>query len=471
MSKRFQFLFRNCTPYIHGQFLNSSAGPRRSLINPVNGQLLCEYSETTLETLEAALLSSQSVTTEWADQPRYRRDCLLKLADRLEKHDHDLAVLESQQTGKPWSDALAEVTDTVDCFRHFAGYCDKHFGTAHLNAMTVREPLGVVALITSFNYPLMLTGWKLAPALAAGNRALVRPAPQTPLSTLALADLATGLLPPGVLNVLPGGSVEVSQALTDRTDKTSFTGSTRVGQEIMARLSKQLIPVTLECGGKNAVIVCEDADLASVVPQIASGAFSNAGQNCCAISRVLVHQSIHDAFLEALRESIKDWKPVYEESGELYGPLIDEKHYTRVKKTMEEYPENPVIVGELDTAKGGYFVPPTVYAHVEDNALLAQEEIFGPVLSILKPFKSLDEAIERVNQSKYGLAAGVFSQDYQKARKAASQIKAGMVWINMYNVTSNALPFGGTKLSGIGKDLGKTALDNFTFEKTVMVGP
>ncbi|KAI9277417.1 aldehyde dehydrogenase domain-containing protein [Sporodiniella umbellata] len=454
MSKRFQFLFRQSAPYIHGQFVSSSNGPRRQLINPVNEKVLCEYEETTMTQLDAALLSSHSVLG-W-DDPKYRRDCLLKLADQIARHDHDLAWLESQQTGKSVADALDEITDSVDCFRHFAGYCDKPLGTAlGMSSWTIREPIGVVALITSFNYPLMLAGWKLAPALAAGNCALLRPAPQTPLTSLALAELST--LPAGVLNVLPGGNIEVSQALIERADMTSFTGSTRVGQEIMTR-NVGLKPLVLECGGKNTVIVCKDADLDLAAVHIAGGAFSNAGQNCCAASRVLVHHSVHDAFLVCLQKHL-----------ECECPIIDSSHYARIKKIMADYPEKPVMVGLKK--EQGYFVPPTVYAHVEDNASIAQEEIFGPVLCILNPFDEVEEAIERANGTKYGLAAGVFSQNYQQAQKIAQTLKAGTVWINTYNSTNNALPFGGTKLSGLGKDLGKSALDSFTFEKTVMIAP
>ncbi|RCH90160.1 hypothetical protein CU097_009072 [Rhizopus azygosporus] len=474
MSKRFEFLFKtSVTPYIHGRFLKSHLGCERVLINPVNEERLCSYYETSIDQLEAALVSSRSVTEEWTSNHRYRRDCLLKLADRIAQHDHDLAVVESKQTGKPIQDALGEMSDVIDCFRHFAGYSDKLFGTTHdILTFTVREPLGTVGLITSFNYPLLLTGWKLAPALAAGNRALVRPAPQTPLSTLALADLATDVLPPGVLNVLPGGDVHVSQAITRRTDKTSFTGSTQVGQEIMRQVSETMTPITLECGGKNAVIICEDADLSRAASEVAAGAFSNAGQNCCAISRVLVHASVHDRFVEELRGHVQKWKPAvcddYQHDELLYGPLIDKRQYTRVRKYIQEYPQDPIMVGELSEEKG-YFVPPTVYANVQDDATLAQEEIFGPVLSILKPFETLDEAIERVNQSPYGLAFGIFSRDYEKTNRAARKVKAGMVWINTYNLTLPSLPFGGTKLSGFGKDLGKASLDEFTFEKTVMM--
>jgi acyl-CoA reductase-like NAD-dependent aldehyde dehydrogenase len=467
------------TPYIHGQFAKSTQNHVRKLINPSNKTVSVHVEETSPSQVEEALISAQdaSINSEWQANPKFRRDRILALAQKLELHEHDMAHIESLQTGKPLSDALYEVNDVIDCLRHFAGYADKVFGQSqqfqNMHTYTTRAPLGTVSLITSFNYPLLLTGWKLAPALAAGNCAIIKPAPQTPLSSLALADLATDILPAGVLNVLPGG-VEVSQTLIDRTDKTSFTGSTKVGQAIMRRAAGRLLPLTLECGGKNAAIVFEDADLSTTIEHITMGAFSNAGQNCCAISKVLVHKSIYNAFLDQLSKTVQSsWKATLDIENEdneyqLYGPLIDENQYNRVQQFLKG---RPFMTGEISTktATNGYFVPPTIYTNVADNALLATEEIFGPVLSILDPFESLDEAIHRLNQSQYGLAAGVFSTNLQKAHQAANRIKAGFVWVNTYNIMPPNMPFGGTKLSGVGKDLGQSALNEFTFEKSVMM--
>jgi acyl-CoA reductase-like NAD-dependent aldehyde dehydrogenase len=340
----------------------------------------------------------------------------------------------------------------------------------NMQAYTTREALGTVSLITSFNYPLLLTGWKLAPALAAGNCAIVKPAPQTPLSSLALAELSRDILPLGVLNVLPGG-VQVSQALIDTTDKTSFTGSTKVGQEIMRRASNKLTPLTLECGGKNAVIVCEDSNLDKAIEDIAMGAFSNAGQNCCAISRVLVHRSIYDTFLSKLTQHINHaWRSTMENDNgfNLYGPLIDENQHTRVINYVNNSSSSPYFTAKLPTNEG-YFVPPTIYSQVEDDDPLACEEIFGPILSVLKPFDDLDEAITRLNKSPYGLASGIFTNNLNKAHQASSKIQSGVVWVNMYNIMPPSLPFGGRNMSGIGKDLGKSALDEFSFEKSIMI--
>lgn len=470
------------SPYIHGQFVKPSSQHIRKLINPNDKSHLVNVHEASPSQVEEALVSAKGVpvTSEWQTNPKYRRDRLLALAQALEQHDHDMAHIESLQTGKPLGDSLYEISDVIDCLRYYAGYCDKFYGQSqalhNMHTYTSREPLGTVSLITSFNYPLLLVGWKLGPALAAGNAAIVKPAPQTPLSSLALAELATDILPPGVLNVLPGG-IDVSQTLVDKTDKTSFTGSTLVGQEIMRRAADRLLPLTLECGGKNAVIVCDDADLDKTADAVAMGAFSNAGQNCCAISRVFVHRSIYDAFLDKLASTVhSSWKATLDTAqGEneynQYGPLIDDNQYKRVLSYVEKSNQTPFLTGNISatTASQGYFVPPTIFANVHDNAPLATEEIFGPVLSVMQPFDHLDEAIQRVNQSVYGLASGVFSQDIRKAHKAANLIKAGFVWVNTYNIMPPSLPFGGRGLSGIGKDLGKSALDQFSFEKSVMM--
>ncbi|CEP07549.1 hypothetical protein [Parasitella parasitica] len=473
---------KQLSPYIHGRFVKPSSQHTQKLVNPNDKSHLVDVHEASPSQVQEAIVSAKgvSVNSEWQTNPRYRRDCLLALAQRLEQHEHDMAAIESLQTGKPLTDALCEISDVVDCLRFYAGYCDKLYGQSqalhNAHTYTSREPLGTVSLITSFNYPLLLVGWKLGPALAAGNAAIVKPAPQTPLSSLALADLATDILPPGVLSVLPGG-VRVAQSLMDGTDKTSFTGSTKVGQEIMRRAADRLLPLTLECGGKNAVIVCDDADLDKAVDAVAMGAFSNAGQNCCAISRAFVHRSIYDAFLNKLAITVQDsWKATLDVQGEheynLYGPLIDHNQYSRVLASIQNSNSTPSFTGHISTStlSRGYFVPPTVFCNVKDDcAPLATQEIFGPVLSVMEPFDCLDDAVRRVNQSVYGLASAVFTQNIKTAHRAANLIKAGFVWCNTYNAMPPSLPFGGRGLSGIGKDLGKSALEQFSFEKSVMI--
>ncbi|KAI8144956.1 aldehyde dehydrogenase domain-containing protein, partial [Fennellomyces sp. T-0311] len=411
--------------------------------------------------VQEALVSARHAQPGWeSTSGSERRDALMAWADALARNHALMADLEQLQTGKPREDAEYEVNDTIECLRYFAGYADKLFGHSmmdnNLHSITMREAYGVVGLVVSFNYPLMLAGWKLAPALAAGNSVLLKPAPQTPLTALALADLADGLLPSGVLSVLPGDA-QVGRAVIDGADKASFTGSTRAGQAIMREQADRLTPLTLECGGKNPVVVLKDANIEEAAGHVALGAFSNAGQNCCAVSRVYVDRSIHDAFVEAV---IREMDRID------YGPLIDQNQYDRVLGYLRQRsPAHVAPISRKDT--GGYFVPATLFTGVPDGVPMATEEIFGPVLSILEPFDDVGSAIQRANQSPYGLASGVFSADYRKAYQVASKLRTGYVWINTYNVMPPYNPFGGRKLSGIGNDLGRAALDEFTFVKSV----
>ncbi|ORX51295.1 ALDH-like protein [Hesseltinella vesiculosa] len=368
------------------------------------------------------------------------------------------------------------MTEVAKCLRFFAGYADKPMGLSHIDQgmhmTTSREPIGVCGLITSYNYPLMLTGWKLGPSLAAGNSVLIKPAPQTPLTSLALAELASNIIPvDNLLQVLPG-SVDTGRAIVELVDKTSFTGSTPGGQAIMRQAADLLQPLTLECGGKNTVIVDADADLEKAVAAIGQGAFSNTGQNCCAVSRVLAHVDIHDKLVALLQEETKQWQPYTETSpptadasSRFYGPLIDKQQVDRVLTYI--IPSRIAFQASLP-ASLAHYIPPTVYLNVPDEARLSQEEIFGPVLSVLRPFASLEEAIARANDTRFGLAGGVFSGNYANAHRITSQLKAGIVWVNTYNWIPPAAPFGGTKLSGIGKDLGRDALNEFTFTKTTL---
>ncbi|CAO3640782.1 unnamed protein product [Cunninghamella blakesleeana] len=390
------------------------------------------------------------------------------------------------QTGKPWENALGEINESIECLRFFAGYVEKSREGRSIigynaHCTTVKEPLGLCGLITSFNYPFMLASWKLGPSLATGNSVLLKPAPQTPLTSLALADLAKEILPENLIQVLPG-NVSIGKAIIDQVDKVSFTGSTPAGQAIMKQASQQLQPLTLECGGKNTAIIDKDVsgDLEDIVYHISQGAFSNAGQNCCAISKVLVHESVYDDFIQLLKAEVKKWKPVTQQKIDqanfpadkndnyyYYCPLIDEYQYERV----QGYLTNRYISFQANydiKHQNGFFIPPTVYTNVDDHDCLAKEEIFGPILSILNPYTTTEEAIQRVNVSNFGLAAGVFSNKYSNAYSIASQLRTGIVWINTYNYIPPFAPFGGRQLSGFGKDLGQEALNEFTFTKTIL---
>ncbi|KAI8099757.1 retinal dehydrogenase [Halteromyces radiatus] len=484
--------------YFQGRMWTEGAtGHQRKLINPRTGQKLSvTIQDTTVNQVYSMVSFSRQAQQTWASfSSSVRRDMMLALAQATEDHKQELTHLEILQTGKPFSDAFGEVQETINCLRYFAGYADKprgisltdYDGMEGLHMTTQLEPIGVCGLITSFNYPLMLTGWKLAPALAAGNSVIIKPAPQTPLTTLALADLAKNILPMDLVQVVTGG-LEVGQAIVDVAEKTSFTGSTPAGQAIMRQAADRLQPLTLECGGKNTVIVDQDADLSKAAYHIAQGAFSNAGQNCCAVSRVLVHSSIHAAFLEHLKVETKRWRPVINDeehqtteidsssSYYYYGPLIDQQQFDRVRHYLDHSTYTPLFRDQQSTLSSttagttkGYYVSPTVYDGVDDMDSLAQEEIFGPVLSVLRPFDTIQEAIERTNgTTPFGLAAGVFSNRYSTAHSIASKLQAGIVWVNTYNMIPPMVPFGGRKLSGFGKDLGQNALYEFSFTKSIL---
>ncbi|KAI8343263.1 aldehyde dehydrogenase domain-containing protein [Chlamydoabsidia padenii] len=467
--------------YTQGRIIpgdNTCSHSLRTLVNPCTGQASnVVVQDTPPAQVKKSIELARVAQLDWGSLPgTERRDALLALAQTAMDHHDELSALERLQTGKPLTDCQGEVDETISCLRYFAGYADKPRGTSHTTMMmhhtTQLEPIGVCGLITSFNYPLMLTGWKLAPALAAGNAVIIKPAPQTPLTTLALAELSAKIISDNVIQVLPGG-LETGQAVVDGVDKTSFTGSTPAGQAIMRQATSTLQPLTLECGGKNTVIIDADADLASAAYHVAQGAFSNAGQNCCAVSRVLVHSRIHDAFIDLLESETKKWTPTNKEDGYSYGPLIDQQQYERVQRYVTQHSRyTPTFQAEQHLPSdlaNGYFVPPSVYVGIPDDDCLATDEVFGPVLSVLAPFDSVQEAVSRANRStSFGLAAGVFSGNYASAHAIASKLQTGIVWINTYNAIPASVPFGGRKLSGFGKDLGQNALDEFSFTKSVL---
>lgn len=451
----------------------------RALVDPTTKRIAHTVHDATDAHVKDAVRGARDAQPEWQRYPSRRRDALLTLADHIARERIDYMALEMAQTGKPEADAAGEVDETIETLRYYGGWADKQQGTHvwrdGLQTATVCEPYGVVGLITSFNYPLMLAGWKLGPALAAGNTVLLKPAPQTPLTSLALG--LSKALPEGVLQVLPGGA-DVGRGILHAVDRASFTGSTHVGQHILRDSADRLLPLTLECGGKNAVVVLPDADLDLAADNITMGAFSNAGQNCCAVARVLVHRDVHDSLCDAIRDRLQTWRPATKApaaalsassslaSSSVYGPLIDQAQYDRVMQYRSH--RAPDMSADDDALDAGFFVPPSVYTHVEDTDPLATEEIFGPILSVLTPFSHVEDAVRRANALPYGLAAGVFSRSYPAAAQVAHRLRTGYVWINTYNVMPPYAPFGGRGLSGVGKDLGQAALDEFTFTKTVV---
>jgi len=406
---------------------------------------------------------------------------IYKLADMVEKHQEELAALESLDNGKPYRDSIAaDLPLTIKCYRYYAGWADKMVGKTipvdgPYSCFTRHEPVGVVGQIIPWNFPLLMQAWKWGPALASGCTVVLKPAEQTPLSAARVAQLALEAgFPDGVINVVPGFGPTAGAALTRHmdVDKVAFTGETTTGQIIMeAAARSNLKRVSLELGGKSPNVVFADADLDAAVDGAYFGLFFNQGQCCCAGSRLFVEEKIHDEFVDRLVRRARSQKvgdPF--DPATTQGPQVTREQQQRVLGYIE--------AGKSEGAKlhcgggkpdlPGYFVEPTVFSGVRDDMKIAREEIFGPVMNIL-PFKSIEEVIERGNRTHFGLAAAVWTRDIKKAHRMARSLRAGTVWINCYDVFDAAAPFGGYKMSGIGRELGEYALQLYTEVKSVII--
>ena len=409
-----------------------------------------------------------------------RADRLLAWAERLTDNVDELALLESLDTGKPLAFAAAEIRDGIEYIEYYAhllyGETDERVPVgSDTHAYTRKEPYGVAGLIVPWNYPVLLTCWKLGPALAAGNTVVLKPAEQTPLTATRLAQLADGILPPGTLNVVHGFGDEAGSALTSHpgVDKLSFTGEDATGELVMGAAAKNITPVTLELGGKSPFVVFPDADLEAAAATAAEGIFYNTGQSCDALSRTLVHEEIHDEFMALFAEAAAEWTlgdPLVE--GTMVGPLASEQQFDKVQEYVDIGQEtDATLVTGGDAAEEfdrGWFVEPTIFDGVDNGDRLAQEEIFGPVASVVT-FGSYEEAIELANDIDYGLASAVATTDLSLAHRAAADIEAGTVWINDYARFSPGLAFGGYKRSGIGRECGAETLDEYRQAKTVAI--
>ena len=411
---------------------------------------------------------------------RDRGKLLYKLADLVEDNIDDLAALETLDNGKPISEARhADLPLVIDCLRYYAGWADKiHGQTIPIRGdyfcYSRREPLGVAGQIIPWNFPMLMVSWKWGPALAAGCTIVMKPAEQTPLSCLRLGELAMEAgFPEGVINIVPGYGETAGDALVKHkdVDKIAFTGSTEVGQLIMRGAAGTLKRVTLELGGKSPNIVFADADLDAAVQGAMLGMYLNQGQCCCAGSRLFVQEGAHDGVVEKLSKALEARKlgdpfdPKTEQ-----GPQVDKDQYDKIMSYIDHgkgQGANCVTGGERFGDKG-YFIKPTVFTDVKDEMKIATEEIFGPVLTVLK-FKDVEEVVRRANATTYGLAAAVWTRDIGKAHSIANRVRAGTVWVNCYDVFDAAAPFGGFKQSGIGRELGEKAIENYTEHKTVTV--
>jgi aldehyde dehydrogenase (NAD+) len=469
---------------INNQWVPSASGKTFPTINPSTGDEICQVAEADAADVEKAVKAARAAFNRgaWKKMAASERGRLLnRLADLMEQNADELARLESLDNGKPFSIALAvDVPASVSCYRYFAGWADKiHGKTIPIDGdyfcYTRHEAVGVVGQIIPWNFPLLMQAWKLAPALAAGNTVVMKPAEQTPLSALRVGELIVEAgFPEGVVNMLPGYGPTAGAAIANHmdVDKVAFTGSTEVGHLIMrAAADSNLKRVTLELGGKSPNIVFADTDLDEAVEGAHFGLFFNHGQCCCAGSRVFVEEKIYDKFVEksgvrATNRTVGDpFDPKTEQ-----GPQVDQAQFDKVLGYIDSGRTEgaKLVCGGERVGDKGYFIQPTVFADVQDDMKIAKEEIFGPVMSII-PFKSVDEVVERANRTEYGLAAAVWTRDIKKAHSIADNVRAGTVWVNCYNVLDPRSPFGGFKQSGIGRELGEYGLQQYTEVKSVII--
>ena len=468
---------------IGNRWVASQSGKTFATVNPSTEEEICHVAEADAADVDLAVQAARAAFEHgpWRSMTASERGRLLyRLAELIESNADGLARLEALDNGKPVSVAKAvDVAKTVACYRYFAGWADKvHGKTIPIDGdflcYTRHEPIGVVGQIIPWNFPMLMMAWKLAPALATGNTVLLKPAEQTPLSALRIGELILEAgFPEGVVNLLPGFGPTAGAAIANHmdVDKVAFTGSTEVGHLIMEAAAKSnLKPVTLELGGKSPNIVFDDVDLDQAVEGAHMGLFSNQGQSCCAGSRVFVQETIYDRFIDksiarAQKRVVGD---PFDPRTEL-GPLVDKTQFEKVTGYIESgrIEGATLACGGERIGSRGYFMQPTVFAHVQDNMKIAREEIFGPVMSVI-PFKTVDEVITRANQTKYGLAAAVWTRDIKRALAVSNGIRAGTVWVNCYNVLDTRAPFGGFKQSGIGRELGEYGLEQYTAVKTVI---
>ncbi len=469
---------------IDGRWVDAVSGKTFETINPATSEVIANVAEADKADVDKAVAAARKAfeSGPWSKMPAAERGHLLyKLADLIEANKQELAQLETLDNGKPISDSLnADLPLTIACYRYYAGWADKIEGKTipiggPFFCYTRHEPVGVCGQIIPWNFPLLMQSWKLGPALACGCTVVMKPAEQTPLTALRVGELIQEAgFPPGVVNLLPGFGPTAGQAIARHKDidKVAFTGSTEVGHLIMeAAAQSNLKRVTLELGGKSPNIVFADSDIEAAVEGAYFGLFFNQGQCCCAGSRLFVEQSIHDQFVEKILSKTKARKvgdpfdPATEQ-----GPQVSEEQFEKVMGFIDSGRRDgaKLLCGGGRVGDRGYFIEPTVFDQVGDEMQIAQDEIFGPVLSVI-PFKDIDDVIRRANNTCYGLAAAVWTRDISKAHAIANRVRAGTVWVNCYDVFDAAAPFGGFKQSGIGRELGEYGLANYTEVKTVTI--
>ena len=445
-------------------------------VDPSTGSALGEAPLSGPADVDAAMVAADTAFTQWRrTTPAQRQKALLALADLVEENADELADCEIRNTGKPRPQTLElELKPCVDQIRFFAGAARVLHGMASaeyeagFTSSIRREPVGVISQVTPWNYPLMMAIWKIAPAIAAGNTVVLKPADTTPWSTIRLAELAQEVLPPGVLNVLCGDRA-TGRALVEhpRPDMVSITGSTRAGSQVMSAASATLKNVHLELGGKAPALVFEDADLVVTAQAIAAAGYFNAGQDCTAATRVLVHASVHDEFVGHLAEAARRLRVGAPDDGSDYGPVNSRIHQQRVEEFLSRLPKHAEVLAGGTSHGPGFFVDATVVAGVRQDDDIVQQEIFGPVLTV-QPFAHEAEALRLANGVDFALASSLWTRDHGRATRLSVDLDFGVVWVNCHQLLPSEMPHGGFKQSGVGKDLSIYGLEDYTRIKHVM---
>jgi len=472
--------------FINGEFVDAVSGKTFNTINPATGEVIAGIAEGGKEDVDLAVKAARAAFndgSEWRKMSTTDRTrVLLKLADLIRANQQELSELETLDTGKPiFESSKFDIPQAAECFEYYAGWATKIAGETipvskggEAFAYTLREPIGVCGQIIPWNFPLQMLAWKVAPALAAGNTIVLKPAEQTPLTALRFAELTREAgLPNGVFNLITGFGVGAGSSLVEHpdVDKIAFTGSVEVGKAIMHEAANTLKRVSLELGGKSPNIIFADSELETAAKYALGGIFFNQGEMCTACSRIMVEASAYDEFMSVLTSRAAKMvagDPLHPKTR--LGALISQQHLDRVLGYVDIGSKEgaKVTVGGSRIGTKGFFMQPTVLENVTNSMRVAQEEIFGPVASVMK-FDSIEDALAQANGSQFGLAASVWTRDIKKAHKMAKALKAGTVWINTISTTDNALPFGGFKHSGVGRELGKAAIDMYTETKSVWV--